>query len=129
MEIEHVAFNVPDPVAFAEWYVRNLGMTIVRNIPVSPHTHFLADSAGRTVVEVYRHPSAPVPDYGAMEPLVLHLAFVVGDIEGERARLIRAGASAAGEINATAAGDRLVFLRDPWGFAIQLVTRAVPMLK
>jgi catechol 2,3-dioxygenase-like lactoylglutathione lyase family enzyme len=30
MKIEHFAINVKDPQAMAQWYVANLGMTIVR---------------------------------------------------------------------------------------------------
>ena len=33
MNIEHVAFNVPDPAAAAEWYARHLGMRVVRRVP------------------------------------------------------------------------------------------------
>jgi len=28
MKFEHVAFNVEDPAAFAEWYVRHLNVTV-----------------------------------------------------------------------------------------------------
>jgi glyoxylase I family protein len=30
MKIEHFAINVADPIAMADWYVSNMGMTIVR---------------------------------------------------------------------------------------------------
>lgn len=71
MKIEHVAWQVPDPVALADWYVEHLGM---------------------------------------------------------RARLIAAGATPAGEIVVTPAGDELAMLRDPWGIPLQLVRRAEPMI-
>ena len=128
MRLEHVALNVPDPDAQAAWYVQHLGMRIARHAPVPNRTHFLADSAGQSVVEVYRNPAAPVPDYAEIAPLVLHLAFLTDDIEAESARLIAAGAAAAGPIDTTPAGDRLAFLRDPWQVTIQLVQRQSPLL-
>ncbi len=128
MRLEHVALNVPDPDAQAAWYVQHLGMRIARHAPVPNRTHFLADSAGQSVVEVYRNPAAPVPDYAEIAPLVLHLAFLTDDIEADSARLIAAGATAAGPIDTTPAGDRLAFLRDPWQVTIQLVQRQSPLL-
>ena len=127
MTIEHVALNVADPVAFAEWYSRHLGMRVVRQVDGPPHTRFLADSAGRTVLEVYRQ-SVPVPDYAAADPLVLHVAFTTDDVPGTRARLVAAGGTAAGEVATTPAGDVMGFVRDPWGVVIQLVARAKPLL-
>ena len=43
MKIEHVAFNVPDAVKAAQWYVEHLGMQILRSSNESPYIHFLAD--------------------------------------------------------------------------------------
>jgi glyoxylase I family protein len=128
MDIEHVALNVPDPVALAAWYTSHLGMRVVRSIPDPPHTHFLADPSGRVVLEVYRHPQAPVPDYAGMDPLVLHLAFIAPEVRGARQRLLAAGATSAGEVTATPTGDELAFLRDPWGVPLQLVRRSRPLL-
>jgi glyoxylase I family protein len=128
MNIEHVAFNVADPVRMAEWYTRHLGMRIVRSVSAPPHTHFLADEAGRVVVEFYHQTVAAVPDYFALDPLVLHLAFTTPDMESTRARLLAAGATGVGDVGTTPAGDELAMLRDPWGVSIQLVKRAQPLL-
>ena len=128
MNIEHFAINVSDPVALAEWYVGHLGMRVVRAIAESPYTRFLADAAGRVVIEVYRQEKAPVPDYFAMDPLVLHLAFVTTDVQATRQKLFEAGAIAVGEIVTTATGDVMAWLRDPWGVPLQLVKREQPLL-
>src|SRR6266478_1648360 len=101
MRIEHIALNVPDPVAAAEWYVRHLGMQVVRRVPGATQTHFVADHAGRVVLELYHQTKAPVPDYFAMDPMVLHIAFVVQDLATERQRLLAAGAHAVGEVTVT----------------------------
>lgn len=127
MRLEHVAINVPEPDAMAEWYVKHLGMRIVRHAPTPNHTYFLSDSAGQSVIEIYRNPAAAVPDYPAIAPLMLHFAFATTDIEAEAARLIAAGATSAGPIETTPAGDRLTFLRDPWQVTVQLVQRQTPL--
>ena len=44
------------------------------------------------------------------------------------ARLVQAGATAEGAIVRNDDGDELGMVRDPWGFAVQLVKRAKAML-
>lgn len=127
MNIEHIALNVADPVALADWYVGHLGMKIVRHVDGPPHTRFLADGSGHTVLEVYRQ-AAPVPDYASQDPMVLHIAFVTADIHATRDRLRTAGATIARDVHPTPDGDEMAFLRDPWGVVIQLVRRVRPLL-
>jgi glyoxylase I family protein len=127
MRLEHVALNVPDPDAMANWYVAHLYMQIIRHAPVPNRAYFLADSARSSVIEIYQNPAAEVPDYSSIAPLVLHFAFNVDDIEREVARLSAAGAVPATPIDTNPAGDRLTFLRDPWQLTIQLVQRQVAL--
>ena len=128
MKLEHVAINVTDPVAMAKWYAQNLDMEIVRSQNEPPYMHFLADKARQSMIEIYRNEAAGVPDYAAVPPPNLHFAFAVSDMEGTRARLLAAGATAIGEITTTPMGDQLLFLRDPWQVTVQLVKRGKPML-
>ncbi|MGD1018741.1 MAG: VOC family protein [Verrucomicrobiia bacterium] len=128
MKLEHVAFNVADPVAMAAWYEANLGMRTVRSFGPPNHARFVADATGQTILEIYSNPKAPVPEYAKMNPLILHVAFAVDDVRATRTRLLQAGATAEGEITVTDSGDALAMLRDPWGFAVQLVNRASPMV-
>lgn len=128
MQIEHVGLNVPDPRAMADWYVAQLGFTVRRKLSEAPWTHFLADAAGRVMVEIYHNVRAPVPDYARLDPLVLHLAFSVADVATQRERLMAAGARAVDEVTVTPAGDTMAMLRDPWGVPIQLVKRAELMV-
>jgi len=128
MNIEHVAINVSDPVALADWYVRNLGMRIVRQVDGPPFTRFIADAAGRVVLEVY-HQDAPVPDYASQHHFVFHVAFSTADVSGVRARLLAAGATPATDITHSPDGDVKSFLRDPWGVVIQLVRRGRPLME
>lgn len=128
MKIEHVAYQVPDAVALADWYVEHLGMTVKRSVEASPFARFLADDGGTVMIEVYSNPVVAQPDYRAMDPLMLHLAFKAADVAATRARLIDAGATAEGDVVVAANGDHLAMLRDPWGLAIQLVRRAKDMI-
>lgn len=126
MKFEHFALNVPDAAAMATWYVEHLHMQIVRAVQGAPHTHFLADATGRVVMEIYTNPAAPIPDYTNQDPLCLHVAFAVEDAAAKRDTLIVSGATLV--VNQTLDdGSLLVMLRDPWGVALQLCQRAVPM--
>ena len=127
LRLEHVALNVADPRAIADWYVAHLGMRIVRRVEGPPHTRFLADAAGATVLEIYENRDASVPDYAAMDPLELHLAFDSPDPDTDRDTLVQAGATALSD-GRLPDGSRLVMLRDPWGLALQLCARATPLI-
>jgi glyoxylase I family protein len=128
MKIEHLALNVTDPVAMAVWYEAHLKLKVVRQLKNAPYTHFLADSSGTMMLEIYNNPPDQVPSYGAMNPLVLHVAFVSDDPEADKTALLSAGATLVEE-QCFDDGSHLVMLRDPWGLAIQLCKRGVPMLK
>jgi catechol 2,3-dioxygenase-like lactoylglutathione lyase family enzyme len=128
MHIEHIALNVSDPIKMAEWWVRHLGMRVVRRVEGATNTHFLADELGRTVLELYHQGKAPVPEYFGMDPMVLHVAFLAPNLPAERERLLAAGATSAADASTTPAGDVLAFLRDPWGVTVQLVQRARPLM-
>jgi glyoxylase I family protein len=127
MRIEHVAFNVAEPVAMAHWYTEHLQMRVVRISGPPWFAHFLVDAENQSMIEIYYNAKAPVSPYGKMDPLMLHLAFAVDDVRATRARLLLAGATAEGEAETSPTGDDLAMLRDPWGFPVQLVKRAVPM--
>lgn len=128
MKIEHTAYQVADPVAMARWYVDHLGLTVKRAQHEPPFGQFLADDGDAVMLEVYNTSKVPVPDYRAIDPLILHLAFWTDDVLATRARLLSAGATAEGDAVVTPAGDHVAMLRDPWGLALQLVHRASPMI-
>jgi len=128
IRLEHVAINVENPVEMAKWYCDNLGMKIVRKGPPPVNMHFISDAGSNIMVEIYTNPPNAVPDYRSMDPLSLHIAFMVDDVEKTRRRLVTAGATIATDITVTESGDKLVMLRDPWGIPIQFLKRAEPML-
>jgi glyoxylase I family protein len=128
VRLEHVGLNVADPIKAAQWYVDNLGMKVLREAPAPANTRFLGDAGGNMMLEIYHNPPEAVPHYAAMDPLLLHVAFMVDDVDALRSKLIAAGATPVGEVTTTPTGDKLAMLRDPWGLAIQFVHRANPML-
>ena len=128
MKIEHFAIQVPDPIAMADWYVKHLGCSLARSSGEPAHMRFLKDSSGSVLVELYRNPKVAVPDYVAMDPLLLHLAFLSENPVADRDRLVAAGAMVADDLVTTSLGDQLVMLRDPWHVALQLVKRSASML-
>lgn len=127
MKLEHVAINVPEPQALANWFAEHMGMRIVLAQETSPFMHFVADESG-SMLELYSNPAAPLPDYANIHPINLHIAFSSNDIEADRARLIAAGATPVGEITTSAAGDQLAFFRTPWQVPFQLVQRRRPLI-
>jgi glyoxylase I family protein len=128
MKIEHVAFNVPDPVNMARWYVEHLGLSVKRRSIDPPYGHFLADDGGTVMIELYRNAAAPIPDYATQPPAVLHLALVSRDVEADVRRLAAAGGTLVGEIDGLGSGNVLAFVRDPWGVCLQLAQRAQAMI-
>ncbi len=129
MKIEHTAYQVSDPEALAKWYVAHLGLTVKRSQSASPFGYFLADDGDAVMLEFYNNPKARVPDYRAIDPLVLHIAFRTDDVAATRTRLMDAGATPEGDVATNDTGDTVAMLRDPWGISVQLVKRVSPMIK
>ncbi len=127
MKIEHLALNVPNSVAMANWYIENLGFTMVKSINESPFVRFIADNQG-SMLELYQNNEAPILNYKAMHHLSLHLAFESEAPEEDIKRLVEKGASFIEKIE-TNSGDILVMMKDPWGVAIQFCKRAEKMIK
>ena len=128
MKIEHLALQVSDPVAMADWYVKHLGCSIARSTGEPAHARFLKERSGSVMLEIYRNPKVSVPDYNQMDPLWLHLAFLSERPTAYRDRLVAAGARIVEDLSTTPGGDEIIMLRDPWGTALQLVKRAQPMI-
>ena len=128
MRFEHIALNVDDSVATAQWYRENLGMKVVYEGGPPANKRFLSDADGNMMFEFYQSALATVPDYAAMHKHELHIAFAVDDVKGVCERLAGAGGQLDGEIEVTPDGDVIAIVRDPRGIALQFVKRARPML-
>jgi catechol 2,3-dioxygenase-like lactoylglutathione lyase family enzyme len=127
MIFEHFAINVPNPLELAKWYTSNCEMKIVKSITVPPFTHFLADSSGRSVIEIYSNLSVKIPDYNSLHPLEFHFAFKVKDVIEMKEKLVSAGAKLLEDVT-TEDGSHFVMLRDPFGIPLQLCKRATPLI-
>ena len=127
MRFEHTAYNVPEPIQQAKWYVENLGMKVLRANETAPFVHFISDSENRLTLELYNNPLGPVPNYFEISTWTQHIAFTSSDIFADIARLEAAGAKQAGEMVNFPNGDTVVFIRDPWGLTLQLVKRTTPL--
>jgi len=128
MNIEHLALQVANPAEMAAWYCEHLGTKVVRQ--KADTCFFLADESGRVVLEIYYNPAARIPDYPAMDPLELHLAFASDDVRADAERLVAAGAQLEGTLDdlaPTTAGSVFGMVRDPWGLPVQLVKRVPPL--
>jgi glyoxylase I family protein len=128
MQIEHLGLDVADPAAMADWYGKHLGMRVVMAKDEPVPVRFLADSANHVMIELYNNPAVKPLDFPAIDPLMLHLAFASKDVKGDYQRLLAAGATPSREPDVTPSGDEIAIVRDPWGFAVQLVRRRKPML-
>ncbi|GLQ56162.1 VOC family protein [Devosia nitrariae] len=120
MRIEHLAFNVTAPFEMADWYVAHLGMQIVKRGETGC---FLSDKSGM-LLELYEDAAAPALDGFSFPPATFHLAFAVDEVENLLRALVKGGGRQEGTLRTLPSGDRLAFVRDPWGFPLQLVSRA-----
>lgn len=127
--MEHIALNVQDPVAMINWYTKNIGMIVVRQGSAPTFSSFIADSGRHIMLEISRMAEYPPMDMPKTNYMSLHLAFMVKDISAIKEKLIAEKATVADDINTTPSGDKVMVLKDPWGFPIQFVERKAPMLK
>ena len=125
---EHVAINVKDSAAMADWYCENLGMKIMLKGDPPNNARFVSDADGNMMFELYSNQDAAVLDFANQDMLVLHFAFKVDDVKETCDKLVEAGAAWDSELTVTDSGDEIATLRDPWGIAIQFVKRAKPMI-
>ncbi len=125
---EHIAFNVSDAVKVAQWYCENLGMKIIRAGGAPTFTTFIADSGEHMMLELFSNTNFPVYEPNKIHYMSIHLAFATPNIEKTQSELVASGATVAESLRTTAAGDKVLMMRDPWGLAIQFVQRVNPML-
>ena len=124
--LEHIAYNVSDMEAMADWYCTHIAMLKVRHDP--GRKLFLADHTKVVVLELYSNPAKPMIDLAATTSAAMHIAFVVDDMHAAVEALIAAGATVETP-SADNAGDTPAMLRDPFGLVLQLVERMEALLE
>ena len=129
MYIEHIGISVVNPLEMADWYVKNLGFTILRKIHKGDKADavFIADSLSNSVIELLCEPGLEQVGNLISNPSQLHFAFFCDDPKSDCDRLVGVGARFDSETK-SAPGDILLMLRDPWNNVIQLVKRQKPLI-
>ena len=127
--LEHIAFNVEDPVTDARWFVDNFGFKIMYKGDPPNNTRFIADEKNNMMMELYDNKKFPKLNFANISYMAIHFAFMVDSIEQVKEKLLAAGATLAEDISVTLSGDKVLMLRTPWGLPIQFVERIEPMLK
>jgi glyoxylase I family protein len=126
--LEHIAVNVANPLDVVKWYTENLGFVVLRQGPAPQYSTIIADSARNMALEIYHNTEHPLLDPAKIHHMAMHFAFAGDSILQLKDRLVKAGATLAEAPKLSASGDAVFTLRDPWGFSIQFVQRATPML-
>ena len=120
--IEHFGLVAKDVQTLSRWYCDMFGMRVALSTPSG--AVFLQGQNGVNI-EVYKARSEAVAaDY--YSPGLRHIAILVQDIAGERARLAAKGLSIEAEI-ASNPGFRIVRFTDPEGNLGHLVERDTPL--
>lgn len=134
MKIEHVAFHVDDPVAVARWWVKALGFKVTFSGPKPGDCRFIVDKTGLVAIELYKvfdekGREKKAPNYFRRSASAMHFAFVSEDVEKDSKRLIKKGATYDKKAKPIFNDDmQMIMLRDPFGFAFQLIKRKKSVL-
>lgn len=120
---EHVAINVDNPKAVADWYAQYLGLVIVS---ASKKMIFVRDAGGHFMFELYSKPEAK-GSYASLSHASSHVAFAVDDAEAMSKKMVEGGAKILNAFT-NPVGDRVVNMRDPWGNMLQVIHRVKPKL-
>ena len=115
--IEHFGLAAKDVQALARWYCDVFGMKVALSTPSG--AVFIQAQNGVNI-EVYKARSDAAGDYYAQG--LRHIAILVQDIQGERARLAAKGLAVDAEVTSNP-GFRLVRFTDPEGNHGHLVER------
>jgi glyoxylase I family protein len=126
---EHLALNIPDPVAKSKWLVENLGMKIIKQGSAPSYSTFIADGNNNMMLELYHNESVPFLDFKNTSYMSLHFAFMVNDIDAVKSRLVSAGVKVLEDLKKSANGTIVLMIQDPFDQPIQFVKRVEPMLK
>ena len=127
--IQHIGFNVYNPIEVSNWYIQNLGMKLIRQGNAPEHVTFIADSGNNMEIEFYNKEKFHKIEFQKIDVLTFHFAFLTDNINLIESKLITAGAKLVEKTTKTPTGDKVAMLRDPWGMPLQLVQRSNPMIK
>lgn len=123
VRFEHIAINVENPQEVADWYVKNMGLTI---ISASKKMIFVGDAGHNCMLELYKKPDVK-GSYAKLSHAASHVAFATDDADGLAKKLAANGAKILKQFT-NPVGDTVYNLSDPWGNNLQVIHRVKPKL-
>ena len=122
--LEHFAIYAADLEALKDFYVRTMGLKVVRvGGGNPPGGYFLADDHGGAIEIIAR----PAGESNARQRWVCHLAFWVDDVFAKKAELEKLGLAFEPDTEADDAEIKTCFFHDLEGNRCQLVWRKDPL--
>jgi predicted enzyme related to lactoylglutathione lyase len=123
VRFEHMAINVDNPKAIADWYVKYVGLEI---LSASKKMIFVRDPGSHFMFELYKKPNAN-GSYSSMNHAATHVAFSTGDAQALSKKMVEGGAKIL-KTTTNPAGDTVINMKDPWGNKLQVIHRVKPKL-
>lgn len=123
IRFEHVAIDVENPKAVAEWYVKNMGLTIISE---SQKMIFVGDPDHHCMFELYKKPGVK-NRYSSLSHAASHVAFSTDDAVVLSKKLVNGGAKVLKQFT-NPVGDTVINMKDPWGNNLQIIHRVKPKL-
>ena len=134
IRFEHLAFNTPNQMQAALWYVEFMDLTIpwskdiekTRNMLRNYRVPYVGDVEQRMSLELYSK-ELECSFYNLPHD-VIHIAFNADEPEKLAKRMVLGGARQVGEERIEANGDVVIDLYDPHGAPFRLIQRKKPIL-
>lgn len=135
IRFEHFAFNTPDQMQSALWYVEFMDLTIpwskdiekTNNMYRNFRVPYVGDVGQRMSIELFGKKELGCAFYNLPHE-VIHLGFTTDEPEKLAKRIIFGGGRQVGEKRTEANGDVVVDVYDPRGAPFRLIQRKKPIL-
>ncbi len=120
--VEHIGLASNNPVALKDWYVNNLGATVVLAIDQSPPAFFI-ELGGGVIFEIYSADSSSAETADNKLAGWRHIALQVDSLESARETLTARGVKFQAESRPAGGGGLVHFFSDPEGNLLHLIER------
>jgi catechol-2,3-dioxygenase len=123
VRFEHIAINVEDPKAVADWYVKYVDLKIISE---SKKMIFVGDSDHHCMFELYKKTDVK-GSYSDLSHDASHVAFTTDNAAQLSSKMVEGGARLIHQFTSPA-GDTVINMTDPWGNNLQVIQRVKPKL-
>jgi hypothetical protein len=135
IRFEHMAYNTPDQMLTALWYVQFMNLTIPwskdiekdKNLFRNYRVPYVGDTEQRMSIELFGKADVPCAFYNLPHD-VIHIAFHTNEPERLANQMVFGGAKQVGEKRVEANGDIIIDLYDPRGAPFRLIKRTKSIL-